>query len=70
MEQTITFRVVECSAYQDNRLVPFHELEQTAWRYLPDIERWVSPAEFMHISHARYERPGWWQRVKGRLRRG
>lgn len=45
----ITFHVTECNAYTDTRLVPVYRLEETAWRWMPDIGRWVSPSEFLRL---------------------
>ena len=50
----VAFRVTECSAYDDAREPPLHELYQRAWRLfeLPRTgeRRWVSPAEFNQLT--------------------
>jgi|SRR5262245_25951375 len=43
----ITFHVTECSSYNDSRLIPLHELQETAWVWMSN--RFVSPSELMRI---------------------
>ena len=46
----ITFHVTECGSYSDNRLIPLYRLEETAWRWMPDLNRMVSPREFLRFN--------------------
>jgi len=46
----VTFHVTACTAYLDGRLVPVYRLEETAWRWMPDLNRFVSPGEFLRLT--------------------
>lgn len=46
----VTFHVTECSSYNDMRVIDSYTLSQTAWIWMPDILRWVSPAELQRIN--------------------
>jgi hypothetical protein len=46
----VRFRVTECSAYDDSRIVPVYRLEETAWRRWGD--RFVSPSELYELRRA------------------
>lgn len=53
----VRFKVTACSGYSDNRLPHVYELELTAWRFVPSIDRFVSPAEFMRLERAERSAP-------------
>jgi hypothetical protein len=46
----VTFHVTACSSYSDARLIPLYRLEDTAWRWMPDLDRLVSPGEFLRLN--------------------
>lgn len=61
----VTFHVTECNAYTDARLTPVYRLEETAWRWMPDIGRMVSPSEFMRLQERSVPTPAMGQPASG-----
>jgi hypothetical protein len=45
----VSFHVTACNSYTDARLTPIYRLEETAWRWMPDLNRMVSPGELMRL---------------------
>jgi hypothetical protein len=45
----VTFKVTACNAYRDAKLIPVYRLEESSWRWMPDLDRFVSPGEFMRL---------------------
>lgn len=70
----IRFTVASCSVYRDKATPSIYAYHETAWQWMPDIDRFVSPNEKFRIA-AMQAPPAdpapatLWRRVWQRLRR-